>query len=487
MNVSIIGSGIGGLSAAIRLRNKGHDVNVFEKNNIPGGKLSTFKLGEFRFDAGPSLFTMPGLVDELFEICNENPRDYFNYKKKDIHCKYHWDDGTKFIAYSNKLKFINEIIKKFNVDEDVIRKYLKKAEKKYNLTEKIFLKKSLHKFSTFTNIETLKALFQINIFQINKTLNQVNTEELKSDYLIQIFNRYATYNGSSPYQTPGMMTLIQHLENNYGTYIPDGGMYEITNSLFKLAKKIGVKFNFNSNVSNINVSNSKIESLTINNKIKHKSDYFISNIDTNYFYNNLFEKKINHPSLKEERSSSAIIFYWGMNKVFENLELHNIFFSSNYKEEFKYIFKNKELYDDPTVYINITAKDVKKDAPKNCENWFVMINTPHDNNQNWENEIKRLRKSILNKIEKNLKVSIEKNIVEERVYTPKDLEKNTNSYLGSLYGTASNNIFSSFLRHPNFSRKFENLFFCGGSVHPGGGIPLCLLSSKIATDLIENS
>ena len=126
MNVSIIGSGIGGLSAAIRLRNKGHDVNVFEKNNIPGGKLSTFKLGEFRFDAGPSLFTMPGLVDELFEICNENPRDYFNYKKKDIHCKYHWDDGTKFIAYSNKLKFINEIIKEFNVDEDVIRNYLKK-------------------------------------------------------------------------------------------------------------------------------------------------------------------------------------------------------------------------------------------------------------------------------------------------------------------------------------------------------------------------
>ena len=260
MNVSIIGSGIGGLSAAIRLRNKGHDVNVFEKNNIPGGKLSTFKLGEFRFDAGPSLFTMPGLVDELFEICNENPRDYFNYKKKDIHCKYHWDDGTKFIAYSNKLKFINEIIKKFNVDEDVIRNYLKKAEKKYNLTENIFLKKSLHKFSTFTNIETLKALFQINIFQINKTLNQVNSEELKSDYLIQIFNRYATYNGSSPYQTPGMMTLIQHLENNYGTYIPKGGMYEITNSLFKLAKKIGVRFNFNSNVSNINVSNSKIGS-----------------------------------------------------------------------------------------------------------------------------------------------------------------------------------------------------------------------------------
>ena len=485
MNVSIIGSGIGGLSAAIRLRNKGHDVNVFEKNNIPGGKLSTFKLGEFRFDAGPSLFTMPVLVDELFEICNENPRDYFNYKKKDIHCKYHWDDGTKFIAYSNKLKFINEIIKKFNVDEDVIRNYLKKAEKKYNLTENIFLKKSLHKFSTFTNIETLKALFQINIFQINKTLDQVNTKELKNDYLTQIFNRYATYNGSSPYQTPGMMTLIQHLENNYGTYIPEGGMYEISNSLFKLAKKIGVKFNFNSNVSNINVSNSKIESLTINNKIKHKSDYFMSNIDTNYFYNNLFEKKINHPSLKEERSSSAIIFYWGMNKVFEKLDLHNIFFSSNYKEEFRHIFKKKELYDDPTVYINITSKDVVSDAPKGCENWFVMINSPYDTGQDWNKIIKSVKRTTINKINSILNTDIEDFIEFEKVFSPKTLEKNTQSYLGSLYGSSSNDKTSAFLRHPNFSKHIQNLYFCGGSVHPGGGIPLCLLSAKIVSELIK--
>ena len=168
MKVSIIGSGVSGISAAIRLRSKGFDVEVYEKNTIPGGKLNTFKLDGFRFDAGPSLFTMPQLVDELFEINNLNPRDYFTYKKKKIHCKYFWDDKTKFTAYSNRKKFLKEVKNKFKVDESVVDKYLKKAKIKYDLTEKIFLRKSLHKLSSFLNIETIKALFNLNIFQINK-------------------------------------------------------------------------------------------------------------------------------------------------------------------------------------------------------------------------------------------------------------------------------------------------------------------------------
>ena len=487
MKATIIGSGIGGISAAIRLRNRGFDVNVYEKNNNPGGKLNTFKVGDYRFDAGPSLFTMPSLVDDLFKISGENPRNYFNYKKKEIHCKYYWDDGMQFTAYSDRKKFLNEVHNKFKVDRKVISKYFLKAKRKYELTENIFLKKSLHKLSTYTNMDTLKAMFQLHLFQINQTLNKVNSDELKNDYLVQIFNRYATYNGSSPYKTPGMMTLIQHLENNYGTFIPEKGMYDITNRLYKLAKKIGVKFSFNKSVTGINIKNNVVESVEINNNTVSKTDYVISNVDTNYLYNKILKKKAKHIATKQERSSSAVIFYWGMNKKFENLDLHNIFFSSNYKKEFEYIFKESKLFHDPTVYVNITSKEVINDAPANCENWFVMVNAPHNKNQNWKNDLVWLKENIIKKVEKILKCDIGKHIVEEKIYTPEDLEKNTNSFQGSLYGTSSNNIFSSFLRHPNFSRKFKNLFFCGGSVHPGGGIPLCILSSKIACDLIENS
>jgi phytoene dehydrogenase-like protein len=154
--------------------------------------------------------------------------------------------------------------------------------------------------------------------------------------------------------------------------------------------------------------------------------------------------------------------------------------------EFDYIFNKKEVPNDNTIYINITSKDVDGDAPKNSENWFVMINAPYNINQNWDKQIKKTRKNIINKLEKILGVEVGKNIVKEKIYSPIDLEQNTNSYNGSLYGSSSNSIMSSFMRHPNFTRNIKNLFFCGGSVHPGGGIPLAILSSKIVSDLIES-
>ena len=485
MRVSIIGSGVSGICAAIRLRSKGFDVAVYEKNKMPGGKLNTFKLDGFRFDAGPSLFTMPQLVDELFELNNLNPRDYFKYKKKKIHCKYFWDDKTKFTAYSNRKKFLKEVKNKFKVEESTVNNYLKKAKIKYDLTEKIFLKKSLHKLSSFLNIETIKALFNLNIFQINKTLNEVNSDELKNKYLIQIFNRYATYNGSSPYKTPGMMTLIQHLENHFGTFVPEGGMYEITNTLFNLAKQIGVKFYFECNVDEIILEKKAAKKIKVNNNLI-ESDIIISNVDINFTYKNLLKQKFNHRSLKNESSSSALIFYWGIKGTYDKLDLHNIFFSSNYKEEFDSIFEKKQVFDDPTVYINISCKDVSSDAPKGSENWFVMINSPYNINQNWDRQIQISRKQIINKLEKILGIEIGKNIIKEKVYSPIDLESKTNSFNGSLYGSSSNNIMSSFMRHPNFTKRIKNLFFCGGSVHPGGGIPLAILSSKIVSDLIES-
>ena len=217
-----------------------------------------------------------------------------------------------------------------------------------------------------------------------------------------------------------------------------------------------------------------------------ESDIIISNVDVNFTYKNLIKQKFNHRSLKNESSSSALIFYWGIKGTYDKLDLHNIFFSSNYKEEFNSIFEKKQIFDDPTVYVNISCKDVSSDAPKGSENWFVMINSPYNINQNWDRQIQISRKKIINKLEKILGIEIGKNIVKEKVYSPIDLESNTNSYNGSLYGSSSNNIMSSFMRHPNFNKKIKNLFFCGGSVHPGGGIPLAILSSKIVSDLIES-
>jgi len=482
----IIGSGIGGIATALRLRSMNYDVTVFENNNYPGGKLASFDLGPYRFDAGPSLLTMPHFIDELFDLFNENPRDYFNYKKKDISCRYFWDDGTKLNAYSEKSKFINEINKVLGVKESTISTYLLNAKRKYDLTKSMFLEQSLHKLKTYLSKDLLIGLCNVFSFQINKTLNQVNELELKEPHLVQLFNRFATYNGSSPYKTPGMMTLVQHLEQEYGTYVSDKGMNNITKSLYDLALRQGIDFKFNSFVSQILISGKRAIGVSVGEE-SYCSDIVVSNMDIVPTYRNLLKNHYQpEKTLSQERSSSALIFYWGINKEFKNLDLHNIFFSNDYKKEFQSIFEKKSIFSDPTVYINITSKDVKGDAPDNCENWFVMINSPNDSGQDWDNMIDEVKSNILKKINRLLNIELEDYIEYEKVYTPKTIESNTQSYMGSLYGSSSNNLMSAFLRHPNFSNKILNLYFCGGSVHPGGGIPLCLLSAKIVSQLIKN-
>lgn len=481
----IIGSGVGGLATALRLKAQGLDVVVFENNSYPGGKLSSFNLGQYRFDAGPSLLTMPHYIDELFELFNENPKDYFNYKRKDISCKYFWEDKTVLNAYSDKNKFINEINKVLKVDKNIVTKYLLKAKKKYDLTKNIFLEQSLHKIKTYLSSDLIKGIFNLYIFQINKTLDTVNQDELKEPHLVQLFNRFATYNGSSPFKTPGMMTLIQHLEQEYGTFVSEKGMINISKSIFDLAKRNGVKFEFNKLVNEIVVKNNKVVGVKVNNTVI-ESDFVVSNMDIVPTYKKLLKKSYQPKKvLNQERSSSALIFYWGIKKTFKNLELHNILFSNNYKKEFDSIFELGTISDDPTVYINITSKDVVSDAPKESENWFVMINSPNDTGQDWNEIIKTVRKNTINKINRTLNIDIESFIEFEKVFSPKTIEKNTQSYLGSLYGSSSNNKMSAFLRHPNFSKHIQNLYFCGGSVHPGGGIPLCLLSAKIVSELIK--
>jgi len=265
----IIGSGVGGLATALRLKAQGLDVLVFENNSYPGGKLSSFTLGKYRFDAGPSLLTMPHYIDELFELFEEKPQDYFNYRRKDISCKYFWDDNTVLNAYSNKKKFINEINNVLKVDKRIVSTYLEKAKKKYDLTKSIFLEKSLHKIETFFSTDLIKGVFNLFFFQINKTLNSVNEEELKEPHLVQLFNRFATYNGSSPYKTPGMMTLVQHLEQEFGTFVSEKGMINITESLFDLAIRNGIKFEFNQLVNEILLENNKAVGVKVNNNKKN--------------------------------------------------------------------------------------------------------------------------------------------------------------------------------------------------------------------------
>lgn len=486
-NALIIGSGIGGLATALRLRKKGYEVSVFETNPYPGGKLHSITIEGYRFDMGPSLFTMPHFIDEIIALFVKEPSAHFKYKRKAVLCEYFWDDETRFTAREKTEDFARDAAESFGEDEKTIQTYIRNNKKKYDLTTPLFLESSLHKIKTYTSSKTLKALLSTPSLDVFGTLNGLNERHFSHPKLVQLFNRYATYNGSSPYQTPGIMSMIPHLEMFYGTFFPEGGMHEIVMSLYRLAVAEGVEFQFEQQVEEILVQDGKATGIRVGNTTQ-EGDLVVSNMDIYPTYRKLLPKqKAPEKTLAQERSSSALIFYWGIAKSFPQLDLHNIFFSNDYETEFHHIFKQKTLGDDPTIYINITSKDWPADAPEGCENWFVMINAPGDYGQDWEEMKTRARKNIVEKLNRVLKTDIEPLIKVEHVLDPPGIQANTSSYRGALYGAASNSQFAAFLRHPNFSRKISNLYFCGGSVHPGGGIPLCLLSAKIISEMVPNA
>ena len=481
----VIGSGIAGLAVALRLKHKGYDVTIFESNSYPGGKIYNLEQDGYRFDTGPSLFTLPNLVDELFLLFNENPKDYFTYTKRDTICNYFWEDGTRFIVSADNDSFVNEVVNTFQVSKNEIDNYLNKNKEKFDLTSSIFLEKSLHKFGTYFSLSTLKALILSYKLDINQSLDNTNKHHFKDAKLVQLFNRYATYNGSSPYKTPGIMSMIPHLEMDLGTYLPVGGMKEISESLYQFALEKGIHFKFNEEVEKISIQNKEVKGI-VSKKGEYEAEIVVSNSDIFTSYSSLLKEDLPLKKIiKQERSSSAIIFYWGIQKTFPELDLHNILFSENYEKEFDQIFNKQSVSDDPTIYINITSKVEGIDAPDGCENWFVMINTSANFDQDWDELIIQSKKNIITKINSILKTDIEKFIVCESILDPRSIESKTKSHRGSLYGASSNSKFAAFLRHPNFTRKVKGLYFCGGSVHPGGGIPLCLLSAKIVSDLID--
>ncbi len=481
----IIGAGIAGLASAIRLSVMGYQVTVFEKNSYLGGKLSQFKKDGYSFDAGPSLFTQPSLIEELFELANEPIADYFQYSPQPISCKYFYEDGTILNAYTDTNLFAKELEDKLGEDGNKLKEYLAQSANTYNEIGSIFLNYSLHKLSTLFKAPIKRALKAVKSAFLFNTLHQVNTASFSKPQTVQLFNRYATFNGSNPYKAPGMLSLIPHLDNNIGTFYPKGGMISITNALYKLAKKKGVKFNLECPVSSI-ITEEGIAKGVIVNGYKEYASVIVSNMDVYFTYKKLLNDETKARSiLRQERSSSAFIFYWGINGSFPELELHNIFFAEYYAAEFKSLFKTKALHDDPTVYVNITSKcEPGLHAPLGKENWFVMVNAPANTGQDWKDYQAKYRAAIIKKLNRLLKTDIESLIETEEVLTPLTIESKTASYMGSLYGTSSNGKMAAFFRHPNFTKSIDRLYFVGGSVHPGGGIPLCLQSAKIMCGLV---
>lgn len=477
----IIGSGIAGIAAAIRLRTKGYEVAIYEKNTYPGGKLTVVEKNGFRFDAGPSVFTLPELVLELFELAGKNPNDYFQYVRHSVSSNYFWKDGTQFSAPGNKDEFIAKASDEFKISSLKLKRYFHQSERKYKITRPVFLERSLHQSKNYWSKLYLKSYHKLLSIGILKSLHKANNKALQDPKLVQVMDKFACYNGSSPFQTSGVMTLMPHIEITIGTYFPVNGMHGITTSLIQLCKDLDIEIHLNTEVSSILTKGKKVAGIQVGEK-QIQADIVVSNSDVYFTHKELLKSKRPPRAIHCERSSSVVVFYWGINATFPQLDLHNMFFSEDYSNEFDAIFKTKELSRDPSIYVHKSCKIVPSDAPPGKENWFVMLMVPSEPSLIDTAFITKLRGKTLDRLSQQLGKEIEPLIEVEEILTPQLIQDKTYSYKGALHGTSSNSLFSAFLRHSNFSKSYKNLFFVGGSSHPGGGIPLCLLSAKIATE-----
>jgi phytoene desaturase len=478
--VAVVGGGIAGMAVAARLANAGCKVVLFEANAELGGKLSERRSRGFRFDCGPSLFTLPETLEALFRDCGKDLKYYMEYDRLDLITRYHYANNTWVDAWVDQEKLSQELYDKFNEDPSRVLRYLRRVKWLYEFTAPVFLEKSLHRRSELWTAANLLKVFALPFIGAFQSLYRFNKSHFNKERTAQIFSRVATYNGSNPYKAPGTLALINHVEYGIGAYYPRGGMIAIRDALAALLNDLGVEVRLNTKVDKFHVFRNKILGVKVKDQ-RIAFDRVVSALDIAYAKEYLFSRDLMESKMRfKNLGMSAMVFHWGIRGNFPQLDLHNVFFSKKYRKEFDGIV-SKQPFHDMTLYVYVSSKRRPEDAPDGHENWFVMVNMPCDQMQDWDKILDFTRKSVVQRLSSDLGYDIQSLIVDENVMTPLHFEKATRTYAGALYGQHSNSVFSAFRRYPNKHPLIRGLYFCGGSVHPGGGIPICLHSANIAS------
>ena len=486
-NVAIVGAGIGGLAAAALLAKAGHRVTVFEQAAHAGGKAASVELGGYRFDTGPSLFTLPEVFRAFFERLGRDLHDYLEPVPLAPLCAYEFADGTRLNSFSDRARFGAELEAAGVARRAELEAYLERSARLWDWAGELFLTRSLHEPATYASRRGLKALLHAPRLSPFANLHSANARAFADPRAVQLFDRYATYNGSSPFRTPATMRIIPHVEYAFGGYALKGGIVALPRTLERAARELGAEFRFGARVDRIVVENGRCRGVEAGGE-SYPADIVVSNADVLSTYRRLLEQPEAPEALRYARlepSSSGLVFLWGVARAFPQLQVHNIFFSGDYRAEFEAIFGALDLPAEPTIYVNVTSKVESADAPAGGENWFVLLNAPRHAGQDWPALAARARQAALKRLSRALGCDVGALIRVEKIIAPPDIERDTGSTYGSLYGIASHSPVAAFLRHPNRSRRIGGLYFAGGSAHPGGGMPLALLSGMLAAELAE--
>lgn len=471
---AVIGGGLGGLAAAARLAQAGFAVTVFERNARVGGKMNRHEWDGFRWDTGPSLLTMPYVLEKLWADLGRPLEQDLTLVRLPSTCLYHWRDGTRIREDDA-----------FWQRDDVAR-FLHYARGLASLSEQTFLAAPLDEmWRRLTQPQALRELVHFPKIADMRTLSEVVRRFFPDDpHLRQLFERFATYNGSSPYRTPAAFNVIAAIQANGGGWWPRGGMYRIAESLANLAAHHGAEIRTPCPVEKLRLNEDDRDGpcweVRLSGGKTESFDLIVCNQDVISAQRGLIEADSLQNEPAAELSHSGHVRLLAVRKSFPKLEHHNIFFSEDYPREFRDIFEDRVPPAQPTIYVAISSKTEPYRAPGNWENWFVLTNVPSRTPQ--PDEPGGDPVTILEK-EFGLE-GLRDVIAYERHLGPADFESLYGASQGALYGYASHGTMSSFRRPPIKHRTLPNLYFAGGTTHPGGGVPLVLLSGQFAANKI---
>lgn len=476
--IAIIGTGVGGLATAARLASRGYDVEIFEKLSECGGRAHILEDKGFKFDTGPSFVLMPDIFKEIFLSCSEDINDYLKLKVLDINYKIFYPRGETVTVYRDNEKTKNELEK---LEKNAASSYDKFIEE----TGKIYRKVEPLLYKSFTPKSLINPCYWklVRELKVGQTYWQLAKSFFKDERLCYAFTFEAMFIGVSPFQAPAFYSMISYADHVQKIYHPIGGMYEIPKALEKLARKFGVKINYNSEISRITKQHNQLLLSLRENKIP--ADRVVANSDYAYTQTELLDRSI--PKFKY--SCSVYLIYLGTKRRISGLEHHNLFFAEDLRKNLRQIFTDKTIPDDFSFYIHVPTVTDSSLAPAGKDILYILVPVPNLYNckDNFKESEEKIRSRVFKKVDSLLGLKLEDLIETEHKFYPEDFIKRYNIKYGATFGLAHTLMQSAFFRPANFDRRLKNLYFVGASTQPGGGLPPVIASSKIVADLIEKA
>ncbi|SEG05657.1 NAD(P)/FAD-dependent oxidoreductase [Paenibacillus sp. UNC499MF] len=495
----IIGGGIGGLVASIKLASLGYKITLLEKNASLGGKLQAHAYGPYSFDFGPSTMTMPWVFKRLYTECGEQQDPALQFIKLDVNSRNFFRDGS-VIDLSADPHFMEEQLKSFSArSRQGFKNYLREVERIYQIAERQFFSRSFTKWSDYVSPALGISLLGVRPFT---TMNKFHETFFDDPRLLAMMNRYATYVGSSPYRTPATLSMIAYLELLKGVYYVQGGNYKLIEALERLARKKGVDIRTSIPVGHISVRGGKVQGVETPGGFVPAS-FVVSNNDYYATQLNLIPEEFRSipgsiflGQTSTSLSSSGFLMLLGVRKTFPRLHHHNLFFPDRYETEFTDLFEGEVWPRNPALYVcNSSYTEPQRARQGGGSNLYILANVPaavpgrlgsHPSELASVADLYRSRLTGLLERQWGLQ-GLSANTEVERVFHPGDIAEISGSMYGALYGRASHGLKPTFFRPSIADRRIEGLYYAGGTTHPGGGTPMVALSGMLAAEAVSRN